>query len=51
MLLQAWAASSLIILSDLHYTWNVYGITISMDVGTYLGYLDGSFYGSNDGKI
>ena len=26
-------------------------ITLGLDVGTEMGYLDGSFYGSNDGKL
>ena len=30
---------------------NVYGITLWIDVGTDLSYLDGSFYVSNDGKL
>ena len=30
---------------------NVYGITLGLDVGTELGFLDGSFYGSNGGKL
>ena len=30
---------------------NVYGITLGIDVVTYLGYLDGSLDGSNDDKL
>ena len=38
-------------LSSWHYTWNVDVITLSIDVRTYLGSLDGSFDGSNYGKL
>ena len=30
---------------------NVYGITTGLDVGTELGYLDGSYVGFNDDKL
>ena len=33
------------------YFGNVYGITLVIDVGIELGYLDGPFDGSNDEKL
>ena len=30
---------------------NLDGITLGLDIGTYLGFLDGSFGGSNDGNL
>ena len=30
---------------------NIDGITLGLDIGTELGSLDGSFYGSNDGNL
>ena len=35
----------------MHYTWNVYGITLGIVVGTDLGSLDGPFDGYNDVKL
>ena len=48
---QAWNASCLIFPSYCYHTWNIYVITLGLDVGAELGYLDGSIDGSNDGNL